>query len=300
MNKYVISGMGSLGALLGFWIAWSKSPIVATIIPLMFGIMGTASGFSLFKLDYTKEANKLKLRVVGLSLFALCTSTLAAMLVALFTRPIVNEFFAEKSSPLVVSSKSPIKAVLARARLRALGASEGEIVFALDPKRPSTSPVDHLSNIVKATQSYLRIYEKLQAKDLQDLKQVGWNSFNAEDAALTSKLFLTEYESLSKSPGIDATNAAFMLERVLQVNYGKLTDFTSDKNGVLVRMPDLVSARIQLAAAINRAKMDALGDMPENMVREVTQFLQATNNSNAKSNSRDVAEVAWDPSGTLR
>lgn len=53
-------GMAALGGLIGVLIAWSASPLVATILPLLFAFIGGAGGLSLLKMDLSKSANILK------------------------------------------------------------------------------------------------------------------------------------------------------------------------------------------------------------------------------------------------
>src|SRR4051794_3005182 len=71
-TMYVAFAMGALGALLGIWIAWSESPVVVTVLPLLFGIVGSAGGYSLLKMDFSKPHNQEKLHVISLGVGTFC------------------------------------------------------------------------------------------------------------------------------------------------------------------------------------------------------------------------------------
>lgn len=130
-------GMGALGALLGVLIAWSASPVVATAMPLLFGLLGGASSFSLLKMDLAKPNNQMKVRLVGSSLLSCCSGCLVALLLAVLAKGWVLQRgtlanFYEFKPQQIASVSDGIEKIVLRKRLQLLGATADEIRVLFD------------------------------------------------------------------------------------------------------------------------------------------------------------------------
>jgi hypothetical protein len=58
--------MAAFGALLGLWVAWSGSPIAATALPLIFGLVGGTGGYWLMKADLGEGLERFKGKTLGI------------------------------------------------------------------------------------------------------------------------------------------------------------------------------------------------------------------------------------------
>jgi len=127
-------GMAGMGTLVGIFVAWSSSPILNTLLPLIFGLVGGASGLSILRLDITSEKDALKLALIGRTLGAFSLSCVLAIAVGLLLRPALRwydrgDFQAEKLDSQ--AGKLDLNDLILRRKLRALGANSDEIARTL-------------------------------------------------------------------------------------------------------------------------------------------------------------------------
>ena len=131
---YFIFGMASLGVLIGLFVAWSASPIAQIALPLIFGIIGGASGFSVTTMDVTKPNNVSKLKLLGQSLAAFSLACIVGVVVGIAIRPTLNAFDSPRHNIELAGDKKPetmIKQIVLRKKLELVGASEDEIASLL-------------------------------------------------------------------------------------------------------------------------------------------------------------------------
>lgn len=64
---WYVSGLTTLGALTGFVVALSQSPVVGVLLPLLFGLLGGAGGIYVFRVDLSAPAERLRLSLFGMS-----------------------------------------------------------------------------------------------------------------------------------------------------------------------------------------------------------------------------------------
>ncbi|MEY9387540.1 hypothetical protein ABIF93_005797 [Bradyrhizobium japonicum] len=126
------TGMAALGGLLGVLMAWSASPVVTIVVPLLFAFIGGAGGLSLMKMDLSKPASILKLKTVGNAFIFCCGACLAGLLIAMLARPILADFETGRSSRYKIegknlSSNDYINQIALRRRLELVKASDDEI-----------------------------------------------------------------------------------------------------------------------------------------------------------------------------
>src|SRR4051794_35882373 len=115
----VVLGSGTLGAFVGLLVAYSATPIVAGLLPLLFGLLGGASGFFIFKINF-ENPNKIKqLKLFGWSLAAFAGTSTFALLVGINTKAsIINS---NSVAALPENSMGIMPNLIMRKRLELLG-----------------------------------------------------------------------------------------------------------------------------------------------------------------------------------
>jgi hypothetical protein len=142
--RYIVgASAGALGALIGAWISLSASPVVLTLLPLLFALVGGAAGAQIFRFDPTSPKSRARLILMGIGALSFSTLCLAGMILMLFGRPWIIEHATAKAESvdiLALDDKSPLHnkvfdALMLRVRLEAIGASPEEIkaILAVPP-----------------------------------------------------------------------------------------------------------------------------------------------------------------------
>jgi hypothetical protein len=188
-------GMAALGGLLGALIAWSASPVVATILPLLFAFIGGAGGLSLLKMDLSKPANILKLQTTGNAFIYCCSACLLFLLLALFAKPLLDNLESTPSSRHPIDGKNftsddYINQIALRRRLDLVKASDKEITAVLS----AFTNVDSEALLNSLTQ--------------------------------TAKDFRTEVEKLSDADCVSACNFDPLMEWAPRAGQGQAADLT--------------------------------------------------------------------------
>src|SRR5262245_45022719 len=68
--RWFIAGFSLLGLSVGLLAGNSNSPVVGVVLPLLFGLVGGASGFHLAQIDLTSKTEGRRLRYLGVALIA--------------------------------------------------------------------------------------------------------------------------------------------------------------------------------------------------------------------------------------
>ena len=242
----VAFAMGALGALLGVWIAWSQSPVVVTVLPLLFGVIGGAGGYSLLKMDFSKPHNKEKLHLIGLGLGTLCLSCLIFMVAAIISRPFLADLIAPDDVD-VTASASPFRLVMMRARLQALGATGKEIKFILKPPISRISDSDQIVILAKDADEFVKTYDSISEPDKAAL-ETDFSDLNPGTLANRCRVFLTEKEALSSGgKSLDNYQSALLITRFATVALEARTgNPENERQKTLVKHPMLIATRIKL------------------------------------------------------
>ena len=243
---HVAVAMGALGALLGVWIAWSQSAVVVTVIPLLFGVIGGAGGYSLLKMDFSKPQNKEKLQTISVGLGTLCMSCLIFMFAAIMSRPLLTSLIAKDDFD-VTTSASPLRAIMLRARLQALGATGNEIKLILKPPVLRVPEAAQIDTLAKDADEYIKAYDVISAPDKATLES-GFSDVNPGTIANWCRIFLLEKEALlSSGHPLDNYQSALLISRFATVSVETRTgNAESERQTILVKYPKVVAARIKL------------------------------------------------------
>ena len=101
-----------------------------TALPLIFGLVGGASGFSAAKLDPSKRQDKARLTLLGQTLAAFSVACIAGVLVGIVARPALAALDNPQHRFISADKKSPatiLESMILRKKLELVGASSEEI-----------------------------------------------------------------------------------------------------------------------------------------------------------------------------
>lgn len=134
--RWYLSGFSLLGCAVGYFAGSSQSPVIGTLLPLLFGLIGGAGGLYLTRAELDRPEVIFRLRVLGkaLTLFIIFTLIGSVYGISLRTERNIMDFFSpigrgRKSSLDITIEDEPMKAVrlaMLRARIRTLGVSLDE------------------------------------------------------------------------------------------------------------------------------------------------------------------------------
>lgn len=134
---WYIAGAGSLGLATGFLVGASETPVVAILLPLLFGLIGAAGGFSIARMELETQAARTRIRLLGLSVLTIGILSLAGSIwgIAVRTGNGIGSFLPSwrKGLPDDVpelpsaSVADRVRLLMLRSKLRLLGAAPGEI-----------------------------------------------------------------------------------------------------------------------------------------------------------------------------
>jgi hypothetical protein len=135
---WYLVGLASFGVAIGFFAGLSSTPIVAVLLPLIFGLIGGAGGFYLAQAEISSDQGKVRLRLLGqaLAVFSMAVVVATAYAVLVRTGQGVTSLL-----PAIDTPQAPVKEafdfrgiapdrslalVALRKRLQVLGATSEE------------------------------------------------------------------------------------------------------------------------------------------------------------------------------
>jgi hypothetical protein len=133
--RWYLGGTFLVGIAAGLFAGMSTSPVVAVLLPLVFGVLGGGTGLYLGAVDLGKPASTQKIRLLGMTVVALMValipSTLYGVLVrtGASVRSLVPGATATGQSldiPPGTDPVQPLELLLLRKRLQLLGATDAE------------------------------------------------------------------------------------------------------------------------------------------------------------------------------
>lgn len=278
--------LASGGVLVGYFVALSQSPVVATIMPLLFGLIAGATGFVLGKTDVTKQdaSEKLKFWSAGFTAFSLAVLT-SSLLALWLTRGVIDSH--QPSIDLKgLEAHEAARLVALRKKLLILGADSQEIIEILETEKGRlTRP----NNVIAEMRKYLGVfipvadtlYKALVGEAVQLVKS-DREALNSMSALLSATIpILKEWEKADgNAPPIRVSGVALILESIENVvdeNVGS-TSGDSEKFVALGGDLDLLSAFIQAKASLKvrpgvREVRSRYGDSLYEEVDDLTKLL---------------------------
>ncbi len=102
--RWYLSGFSLLGGAVGYFAGSSQSPIIGTLLPLLFGLIGGAGGLYLMRAELDRPEVMFRLRILGKALtwFIILTLVGSVYGISLRTERSIRDFF----SPIGLGRKS--------------------------------------------------------------------------------------------------------------------------------------------------------------------------------------------------
>jgi hypothetical protein len=148
----VFLGAASFGLLVGSWAALSASPIVKTVLPLLFTIISGAGAFKFAQSDPVEEKNYRSLTIFGTAAFGFSIFCVIGTLVALYIQPLLIAHLDNRRQHVDISTlptnsplfSKPFDAVMLRNWLEVVGIDNNEIkvILATAPAPIATTSTD--------------------------------------------------------------------------------------------------------------------------------------------------------------
>jgi hypothetical protein len=288
----LILGMGALGALLGLLIAWSSSPVVATTLPLLFGIVGGASGFSLLKMDFAKPGSQQKLKAAGAALLSCCLACIATVVIGIATK---GMFLALQNDSLVYQLSSEelshrvtaIDELLLRKRLSSIGAAKSEIQALMGGSPKSADFKVATDQISAVATDLLTAYDELSENERRQADgQMGSSKF-AELCGAT-RIFSMLKGNADKNGTISAGRFQLSTSALYSIDFASIIPNDSDSKAFSDH-PKLVAAIANLQSALERNNTLSNAFTQTKKIDEFIKLIAA-----AKQNS-DIPLIASNP-----
>ncbi len=150
-NWYIV-GLSLVGVAVGYFAGLSKTPVVNTLLPLLFGLTGGAGGLYLAKADLTKIETAYRLKVLGKTLAIFSLATVIAATYGMLVRtgqPLSVLVSWERTNqpqhytfPKFQSFNDGLELITWRLRIQALGATPDELSSLLWLYKPATDEND--------------------------------------------------------------------------------------------------------------------------------------------------------------
>jgi hypothetical protein len=166
-------GAGAFGFLLGVWIILSTSPVVTTLLPLLFGLVGGAGGLQIARFDAASAKSRDNLRLFGVCATSFSIACIIAMLAAIPTKRTLLVWIQGDQVPIVKKDgtsiyNDPVAAFATRAELEAYGASKEEIEAILEASSQAAAASKTESITLNKAAGYLQglPQTKIMTKDI--------------------------------------------------------------------------------------------------------------------------------------
>jgi hypothetical protein len=165
-------GITALGVLIGFLAGGSSTPVVGALLPLLFALVGGASGFYVAKANLTATASRARIAQIGLILTLFSAAVLLATLYGALLRTgnTVSALLAPLGEPrggeIDAAGIDPTDAahlIAIRSKLSKLGASVNEVDSILKSilAKPSQLPAPNKDTLDSLSKQTLDLYDKI-------------------------------------------------------------------------------------------------------------------------------------------
>ncbi|MFC1573099.1 sulfite exporter TauE/SafE family protein [Candidatus Eisenbacteria bacterium] len=157
--RWYMLGFALLGGAVGAFAGLSHSPVIATLLPLLFGLVGGAGGLYLARAQFNEPHTALRLRTLGrgISLFVVFAVVGSVYGISIRTGGSIGSFLpssllaSKKPGPSLIDGISTldetIELMMLRARIRALGAAPSEEAAVLQEAANRISDSHHAERL---------------------------------------------------------------------------------------------------------------------------------------------------------
>jgi|APLak6261663543_1056040.scaffolds.fasta_scaffold01703_5 hypothetical protein len=133
-------GLSALGVLVGYLVTLSQSPVVGTLLPLLFALIAGVSSFVLGKTNFRSAESIQKIKYWGVGFFAFSVAFVVSSGSCIF---LINTLARPQSQNITLIGVEPhaaLELVGLRRKLQILGATQDEQVQLLESAKKRLSP----------------------------------------------------------------------------------------------------------------------------------------------------------------
>lgn len=179
-------GLGALGFLVGYFVALSESPVVGTLLPLLFGVIAGINGFVLGKTNFESAESLKKVKYWGMGFFAFSLAIFLSSILGLVVKNAITNHDETSIDLSQIEAHTATDLVGLRRRLQILGASMTEQTQIIErAKQQALLAHSSTENVKELLTRFLPAAKELDSALNHSLKSgVNWT----ED---TSKLLMT-------------------------------------------------------------------------------------------------------------
>ena len=146
-------GIGALGVAIGYFVGLSQSPVIATLLPLLFGLIGGSSGFLIARIKSDQPDSTDSIMYSGIAFMVFSFAIIGSSFIALSIKS--GEGRQDVQMELTLNGVKPetaIRLIAIRKQLEVLDASEKEqrqiLQLALHQKSVAASTRDEIAHFL--------------------------------------------------------------------------------------------------------------------------------------------------------
>lgn len=254
---WYIIGIGFIGIAVGYFVALSNSPVIATLIPLIFGLLGGSSGLLLVRINSNEESSYTKLKYIGISFIVFSVAVISSSWYALEISSRHTNFSEYSLSIEDIKPDFTLDLLVLRKKMQLLGATSHEQKVVLNKyisgQQIHQSTNDEISTYISRLSIHGKVIKSLIDKTIQGTDK---NDANTNDLLITRKLLKTLFYAQdtfmkeNKSLPLEVINniVTKLTDHVEQ----NIRDYDSDYpgNSLVARSPELILSMLKLKALL--------------------------------------------------
>ncbi|WP_431016391.1 hypothetical protein [Bradyrhizobium pachyrhizi] len=266
------------------------------MLPLLFGLVGGASGFTVLKMDLSKPNSQRKLRLIGSALFSCSLACVIALVFGVATKGTLLALQADSSVYKLRTEDLSHRAwaidrLLLRKRLSAIGATKSEIEI-LMANTPDSADFKSVSDqLALAVTEFLATYDALPQEDQKKLDgDLGQSPFAKLQGAARIYSML---KSRSEANGpITAAGYRFLTTPLYSIDFASIFPRDSDSK-YFAKQLKLLEAIAKVQSILDR---NSRFSDPFAQTKQIDEFLKLVAAAKPTQDSNLVANN-WGSSG---
>jgi hypothetical protein len=255
------AAMTVVGLAVGYFVALSRSPVVAVLLPLLFSLIAGVSGIYVAREDLTQVAGRKRLGFLGICILAfVCGSLVSSGTLLILKRPQLTPSLTEISGFDKLTPEERIYLVQLRALTLLLGTSQEERVGILEAaSRKVVVPADEPSVVSRKLREFLEPISNAETALAEDLV-AGFTDDSLKQQAMAVKALLRAskylFDHWSNSIESEATSAVVIQQQInlLRESLGELVGTTNSlpttNLQILSQAPEVLGVLLELRAML--------------------------------------------------